>query len=40
MHGTDMRKGTLPSFVGGTLDRVDHIRTNPALLAETFADPV
>jgi NAD+ diphosphatase len=34
-----MRKGTLPSFVGGTLDRVNHIRTNPALLAETFADP-
>ena len=37
MHGTEMRK--LPGFVGGTLDRVDHIRTNAALLAESFANP-
>ena len=39
MHGTEMRKPTPPGFVGGTLDRVDHIRTSPALLAETFANP-
>lgn len=26
-------------FVGGTLDRADHVRSNPALLAEAFADP-
>ncbi|SEI57193.1 NAD+ diphosphatase [Sphingobium sp. AP50] len=38
MHGTDIHR-PLPGFVGGTLDRVDHIRTNAALLAETFADP-
>jgi NAD+ diphosphatase len=28
---------SLPGFVGGTLDRVDHIRTNPALLEAAFA---
>lgn len=39
MHGTDPRLDDPPGFVGGTLDRVDHIRTNPALLAQTFADP-
>ena len=39
MHGTDPRLDDPPGFVGGTLDRVDHIRSNPALLAETFADP-
>lgn len=39
MHGTDPTARTMPGFVGSRLDRVDHIRTNPALLAETFADP-
>ena len=39
MHGTEMPGRTPPGFVGGTLDRVDHVRTNPALLAEAFADP-
>ncbi|BBD99695.1 NAD(+) diphosphatase [Sphingobium amiense] len=29
----------MPGFVGGTLDRVDHIRTNAVLLADAFADP-
>ncbi|MEK7343016.1 MAG: NAD(+) diphosphatase [Pseudomonadota bacterium] len=38
MHGTQAPK-PLPGFVGGTLDRADHIRTNAALLADTFADP-
>lgn len=38
MHGTEMRN-RVPGFVGGTVDRVDHIRTNPALLHEAFADP-
>lgn len=39
MHGTNSVIETLPGFVGGTMDRVDHIRTNPAKLAEVFADP-
>ena len=39
MHGTPRADHTPPGFVGGTLDRVDHVRTNPALLAEAFADP-
>ena len=39
MHGTQKTDRPLPGFVGGTLDRVDHVRTNPALLAEAFADP-
>ncbi|MEC3909820.1 NAD(+) diphosphatase [Sphingobium sp. CR2-8] len=39
MHGTDPTKAVVPGFVGSHLDRVDHIRTNPALLADTFADP-
>jgi NAD+ diphosphatase len=39
MHGTDPTRTIIPGFVGSNLDRVDHIRTNPALLAETFADP-
>ncbi|MDO7835924.1 NAD(+) diphosphatase [Sphingobium sp. HBC34] len=38
MHGTETRK-PLPGFVGGTLDRVDPIRSNARLLAQTFADP-
>ncbi|WP_066701065.1 NAD(+) diphosphatase [Sphingobium amiense] len=38
MHGTEAR-GRMPGFVGGTLDRVDHIRTNAVLLADAFADP-
>jgi NAD+ diphosphatase len=28
-----------PGFVGGTLDRADPVRGNPALLAERFVDP-
>ncbi|WP_413818529.1 NAD(+) diphosphatase [Sphingobium sp.] len=28
-----------PGFVGGTLDRADHVRSNPALVAQAFADP-
>lgn len=39
MHGTDPSKAIMPGFAGGNLDRVDHIRTNPALLAESFANP-
>ena len=38
MHGTQAPE-PLPGFVGGTLDRADHIRTNAALLADSFADP-
>ena len=38
MHGTEAPK-QVPGFVGGTLDRVDHIRTSPDLLAGMFADP-
>ena len=29
----------LPGFVGGTLDRVDQVRTDPARVAQAFADP-
>lgn len=39
MHGTDPTNRQVPGFVGSRLDRVDPIRSNPALLAETFADP-
>lgn len=39
MHGTNPASEALPGFVGGTIDRVDHIRSNPAKLADTFADP-
>ena len=39
MHGTDPMAHGLPGFVGGTLDRVDHIRSNPALHAQVFASP-
>lgn len=39
MHGTNPVIEKLPGFAGGTIDRVDHIRTNPAKLAEAFADP-
>ena len=39
MHGTDPQAHGLPGFVGGTLDRVDHIRSNPALHAQAFASP-
>ncbi|MGC4251698.1 MAG: NAD(+) diphosphatase [Sphingobium sp.] len=35
MHG----EKRLPGYVGSRLDRVDEIRSNPALLAKTFADP-
>ncbi|MFZ2982593.1 MAG: NADH pyrophosphatase, partial [Sphingobium sp.] len=30
---------TLPGFVGGTLDRADRVRNDPALIAEAFAEP-
>ena len=39
MHGTQKTDRPLPGFVGGTLDRVDHVRTNPVLLGQAFADP-
>lgn len=39
MHGTNPVIEKLPGFVGGMMDRVDPIRTNPAKLAEVFADP-
>jgi NAD+ diphosphatase len=39
MHGTDPTNRQVPGFVGSRLDRVDPIRSSPALLAETFADP-
>lgn len=39
MHGTETTRLRHPGYMGGTIDRVDHIRTNPQLLAETFADP-
>ncbi|MGE4322378.1 MAG: NAD(+) diphosphatase [Sphingobium sp.] len=29
----------MPGFVGGTLDRADHVRTNPAILAQAFRFP-
>ncbi len=29
----------MPGFVGGTLDRADHVRTSPASLAQAFAFP-
>ncbi|BAV65715.1 NAD(+) diphosphatase [Sphingobium cloacae] len=35
MHG----ERRLPGYVGSRLDRVDEIRSNPDLLAKTFADP-
>jgi len=31
--------GVLPGFVGGTLDRADPVRNDPALQAAAFADP-
>lgn len=39
MHGTKPPSATLPGFVGGTLDRVDPVRSDPDRLAATFADP-
>lgn len=39
MHGIEPRPVDPPGFAGGTLDRVDHIRSSPALLVECFADP-
>ena len=32
------RSVAVPGFVGGTLDRVDQVRSDPALLAQAFAD--
>ena len=39
MHGTNPVIEKLPGFAGGTIDRVDHIRSNPAKLADAFVDP-
>lgn len=39
MHGSHAADRT-PAFAGGRLDRVDHVRTNPVLLAETLASPL
>ncbi|WP_420143822.1 NAD(+) diphosphatase [Sphingobium sp.] len=39
MHGTDPTRNHVPGFVGSHLDRVDPVRTNPALLADAFAGP-
>ncbi|MCP1470050.1 NAD+ diphosphatase [Sphingobium sp. OAS761] len=39
MHGTDRRPEAIPAFAGSRIDRVDHVRTNPDLLAASFADP-
>lgn len=38
MHGSNAPE--LLGYAGGRLDRVDHIRTNPALLAQAFASPL
>lgn len=38
MHGTEASR-RLPGFVGGTTDRADAIRTDPARLGAAFADP-
>ena len=40
MHGSNAPESQLVAFVGGRLDRVDHIRSNPTLLAEAFASPL
>ncbi|WP_022682372.1 NAD(+) diphosphatase [Sphingobium bisphenolivorans] len=40
MHGSNVPGSQPLGFAGGTLDRVDPIRTNPALLAEAFASPL
>ncbi|WP_242129271.1 NAD(+) diphosphatase [Sphingobium sp. Sx8-8] len=40
MHGSEVRPLQTVAFAGGRLDRVDHIRTNPDLLAEVFASPI
>lgn len=39
MHGSEGRERPLPGFAGGTIDRVDHVRSDPALLARAFASP-
>lgn len=39
MHGTEPQKPPVPGFVGGTLDRADHVRSNPVLHARAFASP-
>jgi NAD+ diphosphatase len=38
MHGTEIMQ-PLPAFVGGTLDRVDPVRSDPVRLGQSFADP-
>ncbi|WP_176597077.1 MULTISPECIES: NAD(+) diphosphatase [Sphingobium] len=40
MHGSSTPDSRLVAFGGGRLDRVDHVRTNPALLADAFASPL
>lgn len=40
MHGRNAMGTELLGYAGGRLDRVDHIRTNPALLAQAFASPL
>ncbi|WP_176592343.1 NAD(+) diphosphatase [Sphingobium sp. EM0848] len=40
MHGRNVPDSQLLAYVGGRLDRVDHIRTNPDLLAQVFASPL
>lgn len=40
MHGRNAPESQLLGFAGGRLDRVDPIRTNPALLAGAFASPL
>ena len=39
MHGTEPMRQAPPGFVGSTIDRVDHIRNSPTLVAGCFADP-
>jgi NAD+ diphosphatase len=40
MHGRNSPESQLLGYAGARVDRVDHIRTNPALLAEAFASPL
>src|SRR3546814_6322326 len=40
MHGSKTPDSRLVAFGGGRLDRVDHVRSNPLLLAEAFASPL
>lgn len=40
MNGSDTAQPDQLAFVGGRLDRVDHVRTDPVLLAQAFASPL